>query len=290
MENKTLLITGGTGSFGVPFVKAALRYSHIRHIRVYSRDEHKQLAMKDAIGSDRVSYFVGDIRDSHRLSRVMEGVDWVVAAAALKQAPLGEVYGSEFAKTNIEGSSNTIDACLDNRVERCLFISTDKAVEPINLYGATKMVAEKLFVQADRHRGQHRTRFACTRYGNVASSRSTLVPILLSLPDDAPSPVTEPEATRFWITLPNANQFVLDTLHAMEGGRIYFPRLKSVRVIDVVEALRPGKPIKYIGHREGDKLHEVLTVDGERYSSGDNELMTIDEIRRDCGISIPTAA
>lgn len=274
---KTVLLTGGTGSFGSGFVRTLISDPEVHHVRVYSRDEHKQQDLRKLVPSEKVSFFMGDVRDRDRLSRVAEGCQWIVHAAALKQAPVGEVQPQEFIKTNVFGSMNVVEAALSAKAEKCLLISTDKAVEPINLYGATKMCAERVFLQATKM--QTHTKFACTRYGNVAGSRGTIIPIFKALKDAEPTPVTEPDATRFWISLDEAYKFVLKSLKDMQGGEVFIPKLKSWRVIDLAEAMRPGKPVIIIGHRDGDKKHEVLSVNGTRYSSDKNDFMSIEEIR-----------
>lgn len=279
MSEKAVLITGGTGSFGKGFVKLLVKQPDIKMARVLSRDEHKQRLMRLDIQSDRVSYYIGDVRDKERLKRAMDGVDWVIHAAALKQAPLGEIEPQEFIKTNVLGTLNVIESALDCDVEKVILISTDKAVEPINLYGATKMCAERSILQADKMRGLKRTRFACTRYGNVAGTSGSVIPLFLGLEEETATPICDPRATRFWITLEDANQFVLNSLLNMEGGEVFIPQLKSVRIIDIAAALRPDKHCIIIGLRPGDKLHEVLSVDGRRYSSDNNDFLTVSEIR-----------
>ena len=278
-----VLLTGGTGSFGRGFVRTLMAdKSQDYHVRVFSRDEHKQREMRKEFSDGRVAFFIGDVRDRERLAQVAEGADWIVHAAALKQAPLGEIEPQEFIKTNVYGSLNVIDAALKHDTEKTLLISTDKAVEPINLYGATKMCAEKLFLQADRADAYGYLRFACTRYGNVAGTSGSLVPLLRNLPDGEPAPVTDPQATRFWINLPEANAFVLETMKLSAerfGGRVHLPSpLRSASVGDVVEAVRPGKPTKVIGLRPGDKLHELLASE-PRISSDQAPRMTVEEIR-----------
>ena len=279
---KIVFLTGGTGSFGQGFVKHLLADPDISMIRIFSRDEHKQRTMRAVFNSDRLSFFIGDVRDKERLIDAMESCDWVVHAAALKQAPLGEAEAQEFIKTNVTGSANIIAAAKAVGAERVILISSDKAVEPVNLYGATKMCAERLFLQADSYRGLGKTRFSCTRYGNVAGTNGSIIPLIKNLREDEPTVIYDPKATRFWISLDHANKFVLDSLKRMKGGEIFIPRLKSVRIMDIVEAVRPDGKIVVANPRAGDKQHEVLSVDylsGERYSSDNNEFMTVDEIR-----------
>lgn len=274
---KKIFLTGGTGSFGQAFTSYALEQG--AHVRVFSRDEHKQQAMRRQFPSG-VAFFIGDIRDKERLKRAMDGCDWVVHAAALKQAPLGEIEPQEFIKTNIDGSLNVIEAALDSNIEKAVLISSDKAVEPINLYGATKMCAEKAFIQANQMRGTKKTRFAFTRYGNVAGTNGSIIPLFMNLGPEEPTPICHKDCTRFWISLEDAVKYVYDSISQMKGGEAFIPRLKSVRVLDIAEAVRPGKPVKYIGLRPGDKTHEVLSIDGGRYSSDKNEFMGINEIKR----------
>jgi UDP-N-acetylglucosamine 4,6-dehydratase len=278
--SKTVLITGGTGSFGKGFANLLLQQEDIKMVRIFSRDEHKQRQLRQEISSDRISFYIGDIRDKDRLYRAMDGVDWVVHAAALKQSPLGEIEPEEFIKTNVTGSIAVKDAAIDAKVKKCLLISSDKAVEPINLYGASKMCAERVFQQADAMRGTSETRFAFTRYGNVVGTAGSVVPYYASLPANRPTPVTHVGATRFWITLPSANQFVLDCLRRMVGGECFIPKMKSVRIIDLARAMRPDVATQLTGLRPGDKIHELVSSD-PRQSSGENEFLTPDEILRD---------
>lgn len=282
MRDTIVFLTGGTGSFGRGFVKHLLEDPDISMVRIYSRDEHKQREMRKQFQSDRVSFFIGDVRDRERLQDAMDGSHWVVHAAALKQAPIGEIEPQEFVKTNILGSMNVVNAAMNLNLAKVILVSTDKAVEPINLYGASKMCAERIFVQADKMRGTKRTRFACTRYGNVAGTAGSIIPILLDLKDNEPSIIYDEEATRFWITLDEANKFVFESIREMKGGEIFIPKLKSVRVKDIFEAIRPGREVVKRSPRLGDKRHEVLYVNyttNERYSSDHNEFISIEEIR-----------
>lgn len=279
-DGKIVFLTGGTGSFGQAFTARLLKDSRISMVRIFSRDEHKQAKMRRDF-PDRVSFFIGDIRDEARLIDAMQDSNYVVHAAALKQAPLGEIEPGEFIKTNIFGSMNVISASRKCGVEKSIFISSDKAVEPWNLYGATKMCAERLFIQADAMRGLSQTRFAMTRYGNVAWTNGSIIPTLMSLPSDEPTPIYDDKATRFWITLDKATDFVFKSLMSMRGGEIFIPPMKSARVVDIAQAVRPDKPIKILGSRHGDKRHEVISVNGTRKTSDLNEFMTIEEIRKD---------
>lgn len=284
--SKIIFLTGGTGSFGQAFTKYALNDPDVAMIRIYSRDEHKQREMRKRFPQDRVSFFVGDVRDKDRLLDAMESSHWVIHAAALKQAPLGEIEPQEFIKTNILGSMNVIQASFALDVEKALLISTDKAVEPINLYGATKMCSERLFIQADACRGGRQTRFACTRYGNVAGTAGSIIPILKGLNANEHPVVYDPNATRFWITLEQACEFVMSRLKTMKGGELFIPKLKSVRVTDIVRAICPERAFVVSRPRQGDKTHEILESreDGSRYSSDNNEFLTVEEIRHyvDC--------
>ena len=279
MRDSIVVLTGGTGSFGQGFVRLLLQQPDVKMVRIFSRNEHSQRAMLSWCPPDRVSFYIGDIRDRDRLRRAMDGAHVVVHAAALKQAPLGEVEGGEFIRTNVIGSENVIEAARDCHLEKALLISSDKAVEPLNLYGGTKMLAEKLFLQADRMRGTFPTRFACTRYGNVAGTAGSVIPMFLGLKPGEPTPITDPECTRFWISLEDANNFVLWAVRNMRGGEVFIPRSPAVRLADLATAIRPGEPIKIIGLRAGEKKHEVLNIEGERYSSESSRSLTIPEIR-----------
>lgn len=277
--NKVVLITGGTGSFGSNFLKLLLKLKP-KVIRIYSRDEHKQSTLLNQYGGvgsgNELRGFIGDIRDLSRLKRAMEGVDLVIHAAALKQVQSCEYNPLETIKTNILGAVNLIEASLDCNVEKVIAISTDKAVQPLNLYGATKMCMEKLFINANAYRGVNkRTKFCCTRYGNVVDSRGTIVPIWKDLMiKHKVIPITNPNATRFWIEMCKANQFVMECIELMDvldGGEVFIPKIPSVKIMDVYQALT-GNLNNYtiIGDRIGDKLHEILicpeetrhTIDG----------------------------
>ena len=265
---KTIAITGGTGSFGRGFVKLLLEETDWT-IRILSRDEHKQLDMEKELSRqvDRLRFFLCDIRDKEKLSMALNGVDYVVHAAAYKCVQKSELDPFETVKTNILGTQNVIQASLDKNVDTCLLISTDKAVEPINLYGSTKMVAERLTVAANAYRGNTRTKFCVTRYGNVAGTRSTIVPIYLGLRHTGIFPVSDKDSTRFWITLADANKFVLKVLVMASnswGGEVYVPQMRSVRVTDIAETIGgPGYNMAVTGLRPGDKVHESLITKEE---------------------------
>lgn len=259
-NGKSILITGGTGSFGRQYVKTLLTRFEPRRIVVYSRDELKQFEMQQVFNSPVMRYFIGDVRDGARLVQAMRGVDYVIHAAALKQVPAAEYNPMECIKTNIHGAENVIKAALENNVEKVIALSTDKAANPINLYGATKLCSDKLFVAANNMTGGARTRFSVVRYGNVVGSRGSVVPFFKQLlANGAKSlPITHPEMTRFWITLQQGVDFVLKNFTRMYGGEIFIPKIPSMRILDLVESLAPGMPTEIIGIRPGEKLHEIM--------------------------------
>jgi UDP-N-acetylglucosamine 4,6-dehydratase len=260
LTDKSILITGGTGSFGREFVRHVLQHFRPRRLVVYSRDELKQYEMHQELHAPCMRYFIGDVRDRDRLRQAMRGVDIVVHAAALKQVPAAEYNPMECVKTNVHGAENVIAAAIDNEVERVVALSTDKAANPINLYGATKLVSDKLFVAANNLAGGHRTRFAAARYGNVVGSRGSVVPLFRELlaKGKRELPITDPRMTRFWITLAQGVGFVLKSLERMQGGEIFVPKIPSSRIADLAEAMAPGVPTSVIGIRPGEKLHEVM--------------------------------
>ncbi len=259
-SNQTILITGGTGSFGQQYVRTILQRYQPKKLIVYSRDELKQFEMEQEFGQDCMRYFIGDVRDRDRLVQAMNGVDVVIHAAALKQVPAAEYNPMECIKTNIYGAENVIHAALANEVERVIALSTDKAANPINLYGATKLVSDKLFVAANNVSGGHRTRFAVVRYGNVVGSRGSVVPFFKRQIENGCDhlPITDPEMTRFWITLTQGVDFVLKNFYRMYGGEIFVPKIPSVRVVDLAKAMAPSLPQRVVGIRPGEKLHEVM--------------------------------
>ena len=263
-NNKVVLVTGGTGSFGKKFIRIMLEEYHPAKIIVYSRDELKQHEMRTG-GYDHptIRYFIGDVRDRDRLSRAMHGVNIVVHAAALKQVPACEYNPSEAIKTNILGSSNVIDAAIDNGVEKVLALSTDKAVNPINLYGATKLAAEKLMVQSNAYAGGRNTRIACTRYGNVVGSRGSVVPLFLKQRPSGKLTITDDRMTRFWISLEQGVRFVIRCIEQMQGGEVFVPKIPSMRMVDLAKALAPEARVEIIGIRPGEKLHESLISEDE---------------------------
>ncbi|HUB01707.1 MAG TPA: UDP-N-acetylglucosamine 4,6-dehydratase (inverting) [Terriglobales bacterium] len=263
-QQESVLITGGTGSFGKKFVEIMLREYQPHRLVVFSRDELKQHEMRSS-GFDHASmrYFIGDVRDVERLKRALSGITVVIHAAALKQVPACEYNPFEAIQTNIMGGRNVIDAAIDQGVRRILALSTDKAVNPINLYGATKLCAEKMFVQANSYAGPQNTRFSCARYGNVVGSRGSVIPIFLEQRRAGKITITDPRMTRFWLTLEQGVRFVIRCIEQMQGGEIFVPRIPSMRLLDLAETVAPGCEIEYIGIRPGEKLHEVLVSDDE---------------------------
>lgn len=266
--DKVILITGGTGSFGKKFIETMLKEYHPAKIIVLSRDELKQHEMRiNGFDDPSLRYFLGDIRDVERLKRAFMGVDIVVHAAALKQVPACEYNPTEAIKTNIMGSQNVIDAALDCGVKKVLAISTDKAVNPVNLYGVTKLGAEKLFVQSNSYAGGRETRFSCTRYGNVVGSRGSVVPVFLQQRQSGKLTVTDERMTRFWISLDQGVRFVIRCIEQMHGGEVFVPKIPSMTVKDLGAALAPECEIVYTGIRPGEKLHEVLVSEDEARST-----------------------
>jgi UDP-N-acetylglucosamine 4,6-dehydratase len=260
LDDKSVLVTGGTGSFGRQFVRAVLERYKPRRLVVFSRDELKQFEMQQQFTAPCMRFFIGDVRDRERLEQAMRGVDIVIHAAALKQVPAAEYNPTECVKTNVHGAENVIAAAISNEVDRVIALSTDKAANPINLYGATKLVSDKLFIAGNNIAGGHRTRFAVVRYGNVVGSRGSVVPLFRKLLSEgaAELPVTDSRMTRFWITVEQGVAFVLRNLERMQGGEIFVPKIPSARITDLAEAIAPGTPIRIIGIRPGEKLHEVM--------------------------------
>jgi UDP-N-acetylglucosamine 4,6-dehydratase len=258
-DGKSVLITGGTGSFGRVFVRYTLAESDAKRIVIFSRDELKQWEMSQQFGADpRLRFFLGDVRDRDRLLRAMDGVDYVVHAAALKQVPAAEYNPFEAVQTNILGARNVIDAAIDRQVRRVIALSTDKACSPINLYGATKLVSDKLFIDGNAYAGSRDTRFAVVRYGNVVGSRGSVVPLFRRLAPTGKLPITDPQMTRFWITLDRGVRTVIRSLEVMRGGEIFVPKIPSMRVVDLALAIAPEAQLDEIGIRAGEKLHEEL--------------------------------
>ena len=266
LENASILVTGGTGSFGKAFIAHALAELNPRRVAVLSRDELKQSEMRAAFPDERMRWFLGDIRDRERLTRAFHGVDYVVHAAALKQVDTAEYNPIEYVKTNIMGSQNVIDAAIDAGVKKVVALSTDKASSPINLYGATKLTADKLFIAANNLTQGFGTSLAVVRYGNVMGSRGSVIPLFQRLASEGkPLPLTDLRMTRFWITLQQAVKFVVDSFDQMRGGELYVPRIPSMRIMDLVEAVAPGSETTEIGIRPGEKLHEEMIASDDSY-------------------------
>ena len=259
-NNKSILITGGTGSFGKECAKMLLGHYKPKRLIVYSRDELKQFEMEKVFPDDCMRYFIGDVRDRDRLMQAMNGVDYVIHAAALKQVPAAEYNPMECIKTNIHGAENVIHAALEKNVKQVIALSTDKAANPINLYGATKLCSDKLFVAANNIVGEGRTRFSVVRYGNVVGSRGSVVPLFKKLITDHSDhlPVTDASMTRFWITLQQGVDFVLKNFYRMHGGELFVPKIPSIKVVDLARAMAPELRHKIIGVRPGEKMHEIL--------------------------------
>jgi UDP-N-acetylglucosamine 4,6-dehydratase len=267
-NNKTILITGGTGSFGMECVKIFLQHYKPKKIIVFSRDELKQFEMHQIYYHECMRYFLGDVRDEARLKQAMRGVDYVIHAAALKQVPAAEYNPMECIKTNVIGAQNVIQAALANDVEKVIALSTDKAVNPINLYGASKLASDKLFIAANNIAGGHATRFSVVRYGNVVGSRGSVLPYFSKLIKEGAQelPITDPRMTRFWITLHNGVSFVLKCFSSMHGGEIFVPKIPSVKIVDLAKSLAPTCTNRIVGIRPGEKLHELLcTLDDSRF-------------------------
>nr|WP_221379686.1 UDP-N-acetylglucosamine 4,6-dehydratase (inverting) [Actinoplanes polyasparticus] len=260
LSGSSILVTGATGSFGKAFLNYALTHLDPQRIVVFSRDELKQYELRQMFGDDsRLRFFLGDIRDKARLDRAMHNIDYVVHAAALKQVDTAEYNPSEFVETNINGSQNVIDAAIDKGVKKVVALSTDKASSPINLYGATKLVADKLFIAGNHYAATHPTRLAVVRYGNVMGSRGSVVPLFRKLAAEGKSlPITDKRMTRFWITLPQAVKFVVDSFDVMQGGELFVPRIPSMKILDLVEAVAPNSATHEMGVRPGEKLHEEM--------------------------------
>jgi UDP-N-acetylglucosamine 4,6-dehydratase len=260
LNGKSIFVSGATGSFGQRFVRTVLARYKPRRLVVFSRDELKQYDMQREIDDPCLRFFIGDVRDEARLVQAMRDVDYVIHAAALKQVPAAEYNPMECIKTNVMGAQHVINAALANEVERVIALSTDKAANPINLYGATKLASDKLFVAANNIAGGHRTRFSVVRYGNVVGSRGSVVPLFRQMVADGAEelPITDRRMTRFWITLQQGVDFVLKSLERMHGGEVFVPKIPSARITDLAEAIGPGLPMREIGIRPGEKLHEVM--------------------------------
>lgn len=266
LDQKSVLITGGTGSFGRACVRALLTQHNPKKIIIYSRDELKQYEMAKIYNDPRMRFFIGDVRDKDRLGSAMQGVGVCIHAAALKHVPIAEYNPLECIKTNILGASAVIEACLKEQVELVVALSTDKASNPINLYGATKLCSDKLFTSANNMKGKARTKFSVVRYGNVVGSRGSVVPFFKQLVGNGASyiPITDTRMTRFWITLERGVEFVLKSLERMHGGEIFVPKIPSMEIVQLAQALAPHLPIKVVGIRPGEKLHEVMISRDDR--------------------------
>lgn len=266
-DNASVLITGGTGSFGRLFVKTILAHYRPKRLIVFSRDELKQYEMHQEFNAPCMRYFIGDVRDKERLMQAFRGVDYVIHAAALKQVPAAEYNPTECIRTNINGAENVIRAAIDNEVKKVVALSTDKAATPINLYGATKLASDKLFVAANNMVGAEFPRFSVVRYGNVVGSRGSVVPFFKKLVDDGATeiPITDPEMTRFWITLQEGVDLVMNGFARMYGGEIFVPKIPSIRITELAEAMAPGVPHQIVGVRPGEKLHEQMIPIDDAY-------------------------
>lgn len=266
LENSNILVTGGTGSFGHTFVPMTLAKYNPKRIIVFSRDEMKQWEMAQKFhGDDRVRFFIGDVRDKDRLYRALDGVDYVVHAAATKIVPIAEYNPFECVKTNVSGAMNLVDACIDSGVKRVIALSTDKASSPINLYGATKLVSDKLFIAGNSYAGGAGPRFAVVRYGNVMGSRGSVIPFFISIRDQGSLPITDERMTRFMISLEEGVELVWHAFADMEGGEIYVKKIPSMKVVDIASVVAPGATQEVIGIRPGEKLHEQMISEEDSY-------------------------
>jgi UDP-N-acetylglucosamine 4,6-dehydratase/5-epimerase len=268
LSDSTVLITGGTGSFGQHFTNYVLEQLNPGKLIVFSRDELKQFDMQQQYSIDKypnIRYFIGDIRDRDRLYRALDGVDYVIHAAALKQVPTAEYNPLETIKTNVIGAANLIDAAIDRNVKKVVALSTDKAAQPVNLYGATKLCSDKLFVAANSYSGSHNTKFSVVRYGNVVGSRGSVIPYFLAQREQGFLTITDERMTRFMITLDQAVKFVLDCMDRMKGGEIFVPKIPSIKIMDLARAIGPDCEYRTIGIRPGEKLHELLIAGDEAH-------------------------
>lgn len=266
LNDQVVVITGGTGSFGRKFTEIVLNRYTPRKLIIFSRDELKQFQMREQFGEDKypcIRYFIGDVRDRDRLYRAFDDVDYVVHAAALKQVPTAEYNPIEAVRTNVLGAANVIDAAIDKNVKKVIALSTDKAANPINLYGATKLCSDKLFIAANNYSGKHRTRFSVVRYGNVIGSRGSVVPFFLKMREAGVLPITDPRMTRFWITLERGVEFVLQMLDQMRGGEIFVPKIPSMNIVELAKAIAPDCETAVVGIRPGEKLHEVMVPEDD---------------------------
>jgi len=291
LNGKTVLITGGTGSFGRRFTEIVLKKYTPKRFIVFSRDELKQSEMQSQFSEKQypnIRYFIGDVRDRERLYRAFDGVDVVVHAAALKQVPAAEYNPIEAIKTNVLGAANVIDAAIDREVGKVIALSTDKAASPINLYGATKLCSDKLFVAANSYSGTHETRFSVVRYGNVVGSRGSVIPLFLKQRSTGKLAITDPRMTRFWITLERGVEFVLQSLEVMKGGEIFVPKIPSMKLVDLARVIGPDCELEIVGRRPGEKLHEVMVTEDDAQNTVEHDdfftiLPTISNWKQDEG-------
>ena len=293
IDNSSVLVTGGTGSLGKALVKHLLESTEVRRIAIFSRDELKQLQLKKEFNNDsRLRWFLGDVRDIDRLKRALHGVDYVIHAAALKQVDTGEYNPMEFIKTNVLGSQNVIDAAIETGVKRVVALSTDKASSPINLYGATKLTADKLFVAANNYSFSYGTTFSVVRYGNVMGSRGSVIPYFKEIAEQGnPLPITDMRMTRFLISIQQAVKFVIESLEMMEGGELYVPKIPSIKVTDLAQAVAPGVQMIEIGMRPGEKLHEeMISEDDSRRTIVLNDRFVVMPVVAEWGYSVPAGS
>ena len=269
LDGKSVLVTGATGSFGKRFVRTVLERHNPARLVVFSRDELKQFEMQQFIQDPRLRYFLGDVRDKERLYRAFDGVEVVIHAAAMKQVPASEYNPMEAIKTNIIGAENVINVCIDQEVKHVIALSTDKAANPANLYGATKLCSDKLFIAANTLSGRHRTHFSVVRYGNVIGSRGSVIPFFMQRRASGVLPITDPRMTRFWITLNQGVQFVLDSLARMHGGEIFVPKIPSMNIMDVAKVIAPECRTEIIGIRPGEKLHEIMITPDDSWNTAE---------------------
>jgi len=269
INGKSVLVTGATGSFGKKFIRYVLKNYEPKKLIVFSRDELKQFEMQHELQAPNLRYFLGDVRDKERLYRAFDGVDTVVHAAAMKQVPASEYNPMEAIKTNIIGAENVINVCIDQEVKHVVALSTDKAANPANLYGATKLCSDKLFIAANALSGRHRTRFSVVRYGNVIGSRGSVIPFFMKMRKTGLLPITDAQMTRFWITLEQGIQFVINSFDRMQGGEIFVPKIPSMGIMDVAKAVAPECITEIIGIRPGEKLHEIMITSDDAINTAE---------------------